>query len=134
MSRLQFCKPISHNIPCVTSLHRAPAEQVRMTSIAPAVDCGEVEVAGCRVGLWESSGQKVGQRHLEFGACLAETAGGHLQRNVARLDAEAHGATTVNSAYRLSYAIPADGRLEVVEAVANRTDRGLVVPSVDGHG
>jgi hypothetical protein len=62
-----------------------------MSSIAPPVDGGEVEVSSRRVGLWKSPGDQIGQRRLELGERFAEAAGGHLWRNVARFDAEAHG-------------------------------------------
>jgi hypothetical protein len=42
-------------------------------------------------------------------------------------------ATTVKSTYRRSCGAP-ERRLEVVEAVAHRAERGLVVPAVDGDG
>src|SRR6266508_1249218 len=87
----QPCKAISTNVPGIAGLHRGPtAEQVRVTSIAPPVDCGEIEVTRRRVGLWKSARQQVRQHRLELGARLAEAAGGHLQWNIARLNAEAH--------------------------------------------
>src|SRR5262245_4957004 len=101
MSRPQFGQPILHDVSCVARMHcLAASEQVRMTSIAPPVDCGEVEVAGRRVCLWKSARQQIRQHRLEFGARFAEAAGGHLQRDIARLDVEAHSMSTVNSAYR----------------------------------
>jgi len=80
-----------HNISRVSGLHHGPAaKQVRMASIAPSVDCGEIEVTRRRIGLWKSARQQVRQRRLEFGARLTEAAGGHLQWDIARLDAETH--------------------------------------------
>src|SRR5262245_65513515 len=87
----QPCQPISNHLLGITRLHRGPiAEEVRVTSIAPPVDCGEIEVTRRRVGLWKSARQQVGQHCLELGARLAEAAGGYLQWDIARLNAETH--------------------------------------------
>jgi hypothetical protein len=47
-----------------------------MSSIAPPIDGGEVEVSSRRVGLWKSPGDQIGQRRLELGERFAEAAGG----------------------------------------------------------
>jgi hypothetical protein len=72
---------------------------VRVSSIAPPVDGGEVEVSSRRIGLWKSPGDQMGQRRFELGERLAEAPGGYLWRNVARFDVEAHW-TTEKSSYR----------------------------------
>jgi hypothetical protein len=64
---------------------------VRVSSIAPPVDGSEVEVSSRRISLWKSPRHQTGQRRIKLGECLAEAAGGHLWRNVARFDAKAHG-------------------------------------------
>src|SRR5262245_25726006 len=110
MSGPQLGQPSLHNISGVARLHHPAGEQVRVVSIAPPVDCGEVEIAGRRIGLWKSARQQIGQHRLEFGARLAEAAGGHLQRDIARLDVEAHGYV-----YR-------EFGLSVIAASAPRTD------------
>jgi hypothetical protein len=80
-----------HNVSRVAGLHDGiSTEQVRVTSIAPAIDCGEIEIAGRRVGLWKSPRDQVRQRRLQLGARLTEPAGSHLERDIARLDAKAH--------------------------------------------
>jgi hypothetical protein len=90
--RLHFCKPILDDVLGIACLHGgAAAEQVRVTSIAPSVDCGEIEISGCRVRLWKAPRYKVGKRRIELGKRFAKAAGGHLWRNVARFNAEAHG-------------------------------------------
>ena len=61
MSRPQLGKPILDDIASIARLHcGCAAEQVRMSSIAPPVDCGEVEITGRRVGLWKSSRDQIG--------------------------------------------------------------------------
>jgi hypothetical protein len=54
MSRPQLGNPILDNIASIARLHRPAAEQVRMSSIAPPINCSEIEISGRRVGLWKS--------------------------------------------------------------------------------
>jgi hypothetical protein len=65
----------------------------------------------------------------------ATTALTALVRSVCRnADGARAISTTVKSAYRWSCSIPAERRLEVVQAVAHRAECRLVVPAVDGEG
>jgi hypothetical protein len=63
---------------------------VRVPSIAPPINCGEIEIAGGRVGLWKSARYQVRERRTEIGNRFAKPTGGKLWRDISRLDAEAH--------------------------------------------
>jgi hypothetical protein len=63
---------------------------VRVASIAPSINCSEIEIASRRIGLWKPPGYQIGERRIKLGKRLAEAAGGHLWRDVAGFNPEAH--------------------------------------------
>jgi len=75
-SRPQFSQPIRNDIFRIASQHLATTEQVRVTSIAPPINGGEVEIARRRVGLWKSACEQVRQHRLKLAGRLAEAAVG----------------------------------------------------------
>jgi hypothetical protein len=91
MPRPQLCKTIPNDVLCVASLYRCAApKQVRVTSIAPSVDCGEIKIPRGGVGRWKSSRDQAGKCRIEFGKRFAEATCGQLRRDVSRFDTETH--------------------------------------------
>ena len=61
---------------------------MRVTSIAPSIDCREIEIACRGVGLWKAPRHQVSQRGLKVSECLPQPARCGIGGDISRVNSE----------------------------------------------
>jgi hypothetical protein len=119
-------EPVADYIAGIAGTYGASlAVEVRVSPVAPSVDCRKVKVASVEIWTRESARDQVRQERIEFGKRFAEPLGCAVGRNVAGLNAEAHSPT----AY-----VPRSGKLSTLTSSSRTSQATRRAPTIFGFG